>query len=290
MQTIWRIKTRVLSASFLFFFFVYLFFLRVLNRLSFSSTFVRNIVTFTMHIFVSILLLGLLCTGTVSYKSKYSIMNQLPQRANTELNAEPKKSILVNDDIQHPVVRLLVPKGDNSGDDEMIGVFSIERALEEARRRELDLVLINERSDPPVCKVVDVGKFNYMLEKRRKEQSKKQVKVETKEIKLSPSIEQHDFDVRVRAALKFLADGDRVSLRCNLWCGFDSESSCDDIECLQVKTILQFKGREMQHTLQGRELLLRFFDRLQECAVLDAQPKLEGRSMFMTISPKRGAR
>eukprot|EP01033_Poteriospumella_lacustris_P001729 gene1729-1251_t len=116
-----------------------------------------------MHIFASVLVfLGLLCTGTAGYKSKYSLATLRPQRFSTELNAEAKKSILVNEEIQHPVVRLLVPKSDDSGDDEMIGVFPIEKALEEARQRELDLVLINERSDPPVCKVVDAGKFNYM--------------------------------------------------------------------------------------------------------------------------------
>lgn len=242
-----------------------------------------------MHIFASILIfLALLCAESVGYKSKYSLLTQRLQRLSTELNAETKKSILVNEDIQHPVVRLLVPKSDDSGDDEMIGVFPIEKALEEARQRELDLVLINERSDPPVCKVVDVGKFNYMVEKRRKEQSKKQIKVETKEIKLSPSIEQHDFDVRVRAALKFLADGDRVFLL-TLCLRLQDAFNCSDCSS-QVKTVVQFKGREMQHTAKGRDLLLRFYEQLQDGAVLDAQPKMEGRSMLMTISPKKSSR
>jgi translation initiation factor IF-3 len=132
------------------------------------------------------------------------------------LHAELKKSKdlpMINEEITSPVVRLLLPKdGESLGEDEMIGIVPIERALQEARIRELDLVLINEKSDPPVCKVIDFGKYKYTIEKRKKDNLKKQNKVETKEIKMSASIEQHDFDVRSRALQKFIADGYRVSV------------------------------------------------------------------------------
>ncbi len=122
-----------------------------------------------------------------------------------------KEEPIINELIPYSVVRLLVPKDEgHKGEDEMVGIVSIDQALDEARRREMDLVVINEKSDPPICKVIDYGKFRYLIEKRKKENMKKQIKIETKEVKMSVSIEQHDFDVRVRATQKFLADGDRV--------------------------------------------------------------------------------
>jgi translation initiation factor IF-3 len=183
------------------------------------------------------------------------------------LHAELKKSKdlpMINEEITSPVVRLLLPKdGESLGEDEMIGIVPIERALQEARIRELDLVLINEKSDPPVCKVIDFGKYKYTIEKRKKDNLKKQNKVETKEIKMSASIEQHDFDVRSRALQKFIADGYRV------------------------RVLVRFKGREMQHTDNGRQLLLRLYQPFQDTAVMEGAPNLEGRTMIMTLSPKK---
>lgn len=147
----------------------------------------------------------------------------------------------INEFIKVPTVRLLLPKDDDNGEpgEFMAGIFSIEDALEQARALDLDLgnrslinfhfgyiitiftdlnlkyyciVLINDKSDPPICKAIDYGKFKYSQEKKKKENLKKQVKSDIKEVKMSYSIDSHDFDVRVRAVQKFLSDGDRVSI------------------------------------------------------------------------------
>lgn len=124
----------------------------------------------------------------------------------------PAPPINENIDIPTDEVRLIAPKEDGEpGEEEMLGIFSLEEALEKAEEYELDLVLINEDADPPVCKIIDYGKYKYQLEKRKKDNAKKQIKVDQKEVKLSYKIEQHDFDVRVRSAKKFLTSGDRVS-------------------------------------------------------------------------------
>jgi translation initiation factor IF-3 len=131
---------------------------------------------------------------------------------------EQKPTVPINEMIKFPMVRLLKPKDDETGEDFMAGIVSIEEALEEASILEMDLVLINDKSDPPICKIVDYGKFRYLQEKRKKEQIKKQTKVEIKEVKLSCNIDEHDLDVRRRSAHKFLSEGDRVSslfLLCN---------------------------------------------------------------------------
>ena len=118
----------------------------------------------------------------------------------------------INEYIKADKVRLIVPKLDSdSGEEVMLGIFSLKDALLEAEKMELDLVLINDKADPPVCKVIDYGKFKYSVEKKKKENAKKQVKGDIKEVKMSYKIDQHDFDVRVRAVQKFLNDGDRVS-------------------------------------------------------------------------------
>lgn len=94
----------------------------------------------------------------------------------------------------------------------MLGIYPLEEALEKAAAMELDLVMINEKGDPPVCKLIDYGKFKYSLERKKRENAKKQVKGGLKEVKMSYKIDTHDFDVRVRAAQKFIADGDRVRI------------------------------------------------------------------------------
>lgn len=105
---------------------------------------------------------------------------------------------------------MIVP-GEDVGEDVMLGIFSRKEALEKAAEMELDLVLINDKADPPVCKVIDYGKFKYSQEKKKKENLKKQIKVDIKEVKMSYKIDQHDIDVRIRAVQKFIGDGDRVS-------------------------------------------------------------------------------
>lgn len=115
----------------------------------------------------------------------------------------------INQYIRADRVRLIVP-GNDTGDEVMLGIFSLADALLEAEKFQMDLVMINEKGDPPVCKVIDYGKYKYSLEKKKKENLKRQVNVDIKEVKMSYKIDQHDFDVRMRAVRKFLGEGDKV--------------------------------------------------------------------------------
>jgi translation initiation factor IF-3 len=115
----------------------------------------------------------------------------------------------INQYIRADRVRLIAP-GNDTGDEIMLGIFSLSDALLEADKFQMDLVMINENGDPPVCKIIDYGKYKYSLEKKKKENLKKQVNVDIKEVKMSYKIDQHDFDVRMRAVRKFLGEGDKV--------------------------------------------------------------------------------
>ena len=116
---------------------------------------------------------------------------------------------LINRNIKVSPIRLIVP-GNSSGEEVMAGIFPLTEAIQKAEELELDLVLINDKGDPPVCKIIDFGKYKYQLELKKKENMKKQVKQDIKEVKMSYKIDQHDIDVRTRAIQKFLGDGDRV--------------------------------------------------------------------------------
>lgn len=117
----------------------------------------------------------------------------------------------INNFIKANTVRLIVPGNDTADNDVMVGIMPLAEALAYADKLQVDLVMINDKAEPPVCKCIDYGKFKYMIEKKKKENAKKQIQSEIKEVKMSYKIEQHDFDVRVRSIQKFLADGDRVS-------------------------------------------------------------------------------
>jgi translation initiation factor IF-3 len=160
-------------------------------------------------------------------------------------------------------VRVIGQKDDDPTAEDMLGIFSIDEAQDMADEQELDLVLINENGDPPVCKIIDYGKYKYSLEKKKKENAKKQVKSEIKEVKMSYKIDQHDFDVRLRNVQRFLSAGDRV------------------------KVIIQFKGREMQHKDLGRELLEKIYKPIENDATLESNPRMEGRSITMLVGPKK---
>ena len=149
------------------------------------------------------------------------------------------------------------------GDDgEQLGIMSAEEALKIAEEKELDLVKISPMAKPPVCKIMDYGKFRFEQAKREKEAKKNQRVMDVKEIRMSPSIGENDLQTKLKAALKFLADGDRV------------------------KVSIRFRGREMAHTNLGEQILRDFADKCSELANLDKQPKLEGRNMSMFLSPK----
>lgn len=147
-------------------------------------------------------------------------------------------------------------------DGEMLGVMSIEDALEKADALALDLVEISPNSDPPVCKILDYGKFKYQAQKKANEARKKQKTVEVKEIKMRPSIERHDYDVKLRAINKFLDDGDKV------------------------KVTIRFRGREFLHQELGMQMLERVRGELEDKAKVEALPKMEGRQMVMVVAPR----
>lgn len=140
--------------------------------------------------------------------------------------------------------------------------MSAKAALAIAVSKDLDLVKISPNSNPPVCRVMDYGKFRFEQSKREKEAKKNQRVVDIKEIRMSPGIGDNDFLVKLRSGQKFLADGDRL------------------------KVSVRFRGREMAHTEIGEQLLRRFANECAEIAVLDKQPKLEGRNMSAFLSPK----
>ena len=162
----------------------------------------------------------------------------------------------INEEILDKEVRLIGDQG------EQLGIMSAQEALKIAAEREMDLVKIAPGSNPPVCKVMDYGKFRFEQTKREKEARKNQRVVEIKEIRMSPSIDVNDFNVKLRNAQKFLADGNRC------------------------KITVRFRGREMAHTNIGQDLLLKFAEECGEIAVMDKSPKLEGRHMSIFLSPK----
>ena len=184
-----------------------------------------------------------------------------PRRAN---QSAPKKKIEpINGFIKFPQVRLLIPSEDSPGEDEMLGIMPIEEARERAEEAGVDLVLINENADPPVCKIIDYGKYKYAAEKKKKENAKKQSKVDMKEVKMSYKIEDHDFQVRMRNVQRFIGNGDKV------------------------KVVVQFKGREMQYKDLGKALLFKIYKPLEDTVVMESPPKIEGRAVAMLLGPKK---
>jgi|TARA_B110000438_G_scaffold302513_1_gene360403 translation initiation factor IF-3 len=162
----------------------------------------------------------------------------------------------VNADILNEEVRCIAPDG------EQLGVMKTEDAIAEADSHGLDLVEVSPNADPPVCKILDYGKFKFEAQKKRNEAKKKQKVIEVKEIKLRPNIDEHDYQVKMRSVQKFLDDGDKV------------------------KITLRFRGREMAHQELGVNVLNRVREDTDDVAKIEAFPKLEGRQMIMVIAPK----
>ena len=162
----------------------------------------------------------------------------------------------INEDIRDKDVRLI-------GDDgSQLGIMSSQDAMNIAIEKNLDLVKIAPSSNPPVCKIMDYGKYRFEQSKREKETRKNQHIVEVKEIRMSPGIGINDFNVKLKNGLKFLAEGDRL------------------------KVTVRFRGREMTHTDIGQRLLIRFAEACDEIAIVNKNPKLDGRHMTMFLSPK----
>ena len=167
------------------------------------------------------------------------------------------QELLINEEIRDKEVRLIDEKG------EQLGIVKIEHALRIADEKELDLVKIVPNANPPVCKIMDYGKYRFEQAKREKETKKNQKIVSVKEVKMSPSIDVHDFNTKVNQASKFLKSGDKV------------------------KITVKFRGRELHHTSLGQELLERVAQSLAEVGNVEKQAKLEGRNMAMVVAPKQ---
>jgi translation initiation factor IF-3 len=173
------------------------------------------------------------------------------------LNSTPiREGPRVNDDIAVLRVRLVDERGN------MVGIVGRSEALTMASDAGLDLVEIAPNADPPVCKILDFGKYKYEEQKKKNEARKKQKIIEVKEIKLRPSIDDHDYDVKMRSMVKFIEEGDKV------------------------KVTMRFRGRELAHQELGMDVLVRVKDDLDEIAKVEQMPRMEGRQMTMVVSPK----
>ncbi|MCG8598327.1 MAG: translation initiation factor IF-3 [Kiloniellales bacterium] len=162
----------------------------------------------------------------------------------------------VNQNIDNRTIRLIDETGEN------VGVVATSEALDRASNVGLDLVEVSPNADPPVCKIMDFGKYKYEEQKRKSEARKKQKIIDVKEIKMRPNIDQHDYDVKMRSINRFLGEGDKV------------------------KVTMRFRGREMVHQDLGLKLLQKVRDELGEVAKVEQFPRLEGRQMTMVMAPR----
>jgi len=172
------------------------------------------------------------------------------------LPSREKDGPRVNRDIIARQIRLI----DNEG--AMMGIMEVREAITHAEAAGLDLVEISPNADPPVCKILDYGRYKYEDAKKKNEARKKKKVTEVKEIKLRPNIDVHDYDVKMRSAVKFIGEGDKV------------------------KVTMRFRGREITHQQLGMDVLNRVKDNLDEVAKVEQLPKLEGRQMVMVLAPR----
>ena len=164
--------------------------------------------------------------------------------------------MMINDEIRDKEVRLI------DSDGSQLGIVSSKDAKQIAYEKNLDLVKIAPKATPPVCRIMDYGKYKFEAAKKEKEARKNQKTVDVKEIRLSPSIDDHEFNTKLNHAIKFLKGGDRV------------------------KVSVRFRGRELHHAQLGEEILKKFAAGVEEVGTVDKMPKLEGRFMNMFVSPK----
>ncbi len=168
-----------------------------------------------------------------------------------------KDELQLNEEIRDNEIRVI------DSDGSMLGVMPTKEALKLAFSKELDLVKIVPNAAPPVCKITNYNKSVFEQAKKEKEAKKNQKIVELKEVRLSATIEKHDFEVKVKSAMKFLQNGDKV------------------------KVSIRFRGREMKYTVAGKEVLEKFSESIKDFGTVDRFPRLEGRSMIMIIIPKK---
>ena len=165
----------------------------------------------------------------------------------------------MNNRIRAPEVRVIDPEG------QMLGVFPIHQALASARQLELDLVEVNPKSDPPVCRIMDYGKFKYEQKKQENLAKKKRTEIELKEVKLRPKTDEHDFDFKMKHVRRFLADGNKA------------------------KITIRFRGRELAHPEVAATVLDGILEALKDISVVEQSYRLEGRAMSMVLAPSKPA-
>ena len=191
-----------------------------------------------------------------SYLSAFSFLSTYVEYESWRCTAISE--LMINEQIRDKEVRLI---GENG---EQLGIMSAKDAYKMARDAELDLVKIAPAAKPPVCKIIDYGKYKYEMIRKEKEAKKKQKTIEVKEVRLSPNIDTNDLNTKIGSARKFIEKGNKV------------------------KVTLRFRGREMAHQQIGMEVLNRVKDDLQELAVVESFPtKIEGRQMIMVLAPKK---
>ena len=181
----------------------------------------------------------------------------MPPRPRFDRRAPVRELPNINERIEHPNLRVV------DSDGSQLGVISRAEALEVARNRELDLVLVSDKANPPVCRIMNYGKYKFEQEKKAKEAKKKSHQTEVKEVKMRYKIDKHDYDVRIGQAIRFLKSGDKV------------------------KCTVIFRGREIQHTNLAETLLRKMANDLEEQAEVQQEPKREGRNMIMFLSPRK---
>lgn len=163
---------------------------------------------------------------------------------------------MINENIRAREVRLIGTNGDQ------LGIKTRQEAMEIAGNVQMDLVMVSPNAKPPVCKIMDYGKYRFELQKKEREMRKNQKVINLKEVRLSPTIEEHDFTTKLKNARKFLEKGDKV------------------------KASIRFKGRAITHKEIGQRVLDRFAESCNDVATVEAKPKMEGRSMFLVLAPK----
>ena len=181
----------------------------------------------------------------------------MPPRPRFDRRSPVRELPNINERIKYPQLRVV------DSDGKQLGVIDRLEALEIASQRELDLVLVSEKANPPVCRVMDYGKYKFEQEKKAKEARKKSHQTEVKEVKMRYKIDKHDYDVRIGQATKFLKSGDKV------------------------KCTVIFRGREIQHSNLAETLLLKMANDLEEQSEVQQKPKREGRNMIMFLSPRK---
>ena len=163
---------------------------------------------------------------------------------------------MINEEIRDPEVRLIDENGN------LLGIVNIRDAQHLADERSLDLVKISPNSNPPVCKLMDYGKYRFEMSKKEREIKKNQKIMETKEVRLSATIEDHDIDVRYRQAVKFLQDGNKLKVK------------------------IRFRGRQIAHSEIGNQVMQEFAERIKDYGTVERRPVVEGRNMTMMVAPR----